>query len=160
MWFRFLDWLESNWLSTHLAFIPIGTWGATWLLVDITGAGSNWWAEWEALRNVGQAAPFGAATYGAFMLPLEAGVRVMFWAISQFVKDLKEMKRQEEEEQKIREQQREEELRIREQQRDEELLKQAEATGLITLAGNVQLRVTRVESPQEESSPDEADTRC
>ena len=161
--------------------------------MDITGAGSNWWAEWEALQNVGQAAPFGAATYGAFMLPLEAGVRVMFWAISQFVKDLKEMKRQEEEEQKIREQQREEELRIREQQReeelrireqqreeelrireqqrdeelrirerqrDEELLKQAEATGLITLAGNVQLRVTRVESPQEESSPDEADTRC
>ena len=149
MWFRFLDWLESNWLSTHLAFIPIGTWGATWLLVDITGAGSNWWAEWEALRNMGQAAPFGAATYGAFMLPLEAGVRVMFWAISQFVKDLKEIRRQ-----------REEELRRLERERDEELLKQAEATGVITLAGNVQLRVTRVVSSREESSDDAADARC
>ena len=98
---------------------------------------------------MGQAAPFGAATYGAFMLPLEAGVRVMFWAISQFVKDLKEIRRQ-----------REEELRRLERERDEELLKQAEATGVITLAGNVQLRVTRVVSSREESSDDAADARC
>ncbi len=101
---------------------------------------------------MGQAAPFGAATYGAFMLPLEAGVRVMFWAIGQFVKDIKEMREQE----RIREQQREEELRIRkqkrEEERDEELLKEAEATGVITLSGNVQFRVTRVASPQEEPS--------
>ena len=149
MWVRFLEWLGSNWLSHHLALIPIGTWGATWLLVDITGARSNWWAEWEALRNMGQAAPFGAATYGALILPLEAGIRVMFWAISQLVKDIKEMRRQ-----------REEELRLHKQQRDEELLKQAEATGVITLSGNVQLHVTRVVPSREESSPDAADTRC
>ena len=142
MWFRFLDWLGSNWLSHHLALIPIGTWGATWLLVDITGASSSWWTEWEALKNMGQVAPFGAATYGAFILPLEAGVRAMFWAISQFVKDLKEERK-----------------RIREQ-RDEELRKEAEATGVITLAGNVQLHVTRVVSSQDESSPDAADARC
>ena len=109
---------------------------------------------------MGQAAPFGAATYGAFILPLEAGLRAMFWAISQLVKDIQEMRRQWEEERRVREQQREEELRAREQQRDEELLKQAEATGTITLSGNVQLHVTRVVSPPEESSPDAADTRC
>ena len=142
MWFRFLDWLGSNWFSTHLAFIPIGTWGTTWLLVAITGASSNWWTEWEALQNMGQAAPFGAATYGAFMLPLEAGVRVMFWAIGQFVKDIKEERK-----------------RIREQ-RDEELRKEAEATGVITLSGNVQFHVTRGALSQEDSSTDAADRRC
>ena len=111
-------------------------------MVDITGARSDWWAEWQALQNMGQAAPFGAATYGAFILPLEAGMRLMFWAISQFVKEMK----------KIREQ--------HEQQRDEELLKQADATGTITLAGDVQLHVTRVVPSREESSHDAADTRC
>ena len=105
---------------------------------------------------MGQVAPFGAATYGAFILPLEAGIRVMFWAISQIVKDIKEMRRQREEERR----QREEELRAREQQRDEELLKQAETSGVITLSGNVQLHVTRVVPSPEESSPDAADTRC
>ena len=111
-------------------------------MVDITGASSNWWAEWVALQNMGQAAPFGAATYGAFILPLEAGLRAMFWAISQFAKDLK----------RIREQ--------HEQQRDEELLKQAEATGTITLSGDVQFHVTRVLPSREESSPDAVDTPC
>ena len=72
----------------------------------------------------------------------EAGMRLMFWAISQFVKEMK----------KIREQ--------HEQQRDEELLKQADATGTITLAGDVQLHVTRVVPSREESSHDAADTRC
>ena len=137
-----LEWLGNNWLGNHLAFIPIGTWVTTWLLVDITGAPSNWWVEWEALQNMGQAAPFGAATYGAFMLPMEAGVRVMFWAISQFIKDLKEERK-----------------RIREE-RDEELRKEAEATGVITLSGNVQFHVTRGASSQEESSPDAANEHC
>ena len=90
------------------------------------------------LADMGQAAPFGAATYGAFMLPLEAGVRFMFWAISQVLKERK---------------------RIREQ-RDEELRKEAETTGVITLAGNVQFYVTRGASSQEESSPDAANEHC
>ena len=76
------------------------------------------------------------------MLPLEAGVRVMFWAIGQFVKDIKEERK-----------------RIREQ-RDEELRKEAEATGVITLSGNVQFHVTRGALSQEESSPDAANEHC
>ena len=144
--------------------------------MDITGAPSNWWVEWEALRNMGQVAPFGAATYGAFILPPETGVRAVFWAIQQVVNDrvrwreegLKEGRKEGREEgrkegreegreegrkegrEEGREEGRKEGREEGREQRDEELIRQAEALGEIML-GNVRLRVVRDESSSEET---------
>ena len=112
-WSQLLGWFGRNWLSHHLAFIPIGTWGATWLLLDLTGAESDWWANWTALQNAGQVAPFGAAVYGAFILPLEIGVRTMFWAIQQALNR---------------------DAKIR-QDRDKELLETVRTKGVVVLDG-------------------------
>ena len=76
-------WLSDNWLSHHLTLIPLGTLATTWILLGITGAGFNWWSDPQSLLLAGQVAPFGAAIYGSLMLPLEIGVRTMFWAIQQ-----------------------------------------------------------------------------
>ena len=79
-------WLSDNWLSHHLTLIPLGTLATTWILLGITGAGFNWWSDPQSLLLAGQVAPFGAAIYGSLMLPLEIGVRFMFWAIQQVIK--------------------------------------------------------------------------
>ena len=79
-------WLSDNWLSHHLTLIPLGTLATTWILLGITGAGFNWWSDPQSLLLAGQVAPFGAAIYGSLMLPLEIGVRTMFWAIQQVIK--------------------------------------------------------------------------
>ena len=76
-------WLSENWLSHHLTLIPLGTLATTWILLGITGAGFNWWSDPQSLLLAGQVAPFGAAIYGSLILPIEIGVRTMFWAIQQ-----------------------------------------------------------------------------
>ena len=79
-------WLSGNWLSHHLTLIPLGTLATTWILLGITEAGSNWWSDPQSLLLAGQVAPFGAAIYGSLILPIEIGVRTMFWAIQQVLK--------------------------------------------------------------------------
>ena len=79
-------WLRENWLSHHLALLPLGTLATTWILLCITGAGSNWWSDPQSLLLAGQVAPFGAAIYGSLILPIEILVRTMFWAIQQVLK--------------------------------------------------------------------------
>ena len=80
-------WVSRNWLSYHLAIVPIGTVVATTLLLLSTGSQWQWWSSERDLILAGQVAPFGAAVYGAAMFLVERISR-MFWAWAQRDKDI------------------------------------------------------------------------
>ena len=80
-------WVSRNWLSYHLAIVPIGTVVATTLLLLSTGSKWQWWSSGQDLILAGQVAPFGAAVYGAVVFLVE-GISRMFWALTQRNKDI------------------------------------------------------------------------
>lgn len=122
-------WVSDNWLSYHLAVVPIGTLLATTLLLLLTGSEWQWWGNQANLMLAGQLAPFGAAVYGTAMFLAERVGR-MFWALAQRKRDIEKGR------QEGRQEGREE--------REQELIRQLNATGQVVL-GNVRLRV---ESPE------------
>ena len=122
-------WVSSNWLSYHLAVVPIGTVATTTLLLFLVGSEWHWWSGGTDLLLSGQIAPFGAAVYGAAMFLAERIFR-MFWALAQRKRDIEKGL------QKGREEGREEGR----EQLEQELIRQANATGEVIL-GNVRLRV-------------------
>ena len=63
--------VSNNWFSYHLAIVPIGTVGVTWLLLFVTGDMWHWWSREEDLVMAGQVAPFAAAVYGMFIFLAE-----------------------------------------------------------------------------------------
>jgi len=139
---RLFEWLCNNWLGHHLALIPLGTLLTAWLLLGAVGGGWSWWSSASTLAAIGQAAPFAAAVYGAAVLPIEAGVRLMFWAISEVLKERKRwqdaLAAAQAEAAKAREEQESTRAEGREEgreSRDEELRKQAEETGEIMVNG-------------------------
>ena len=80
-------WVSRNWLTYHLALVPIGTVAATTLLLFSTGSQWQWWTSEQDLVLAGQVAPFGVAVYGAAMFLVEEAGR-MFWALTQRDKDI------------------------------------------------------------------------
>ena len=76
-------WLSENSLNRHLATLPLGVLFTTWVLLCITGEGTRWWSEREALTTAGQAVPFGAVLYSSSVVLLDGGVKVVFYAMAQ-----------------------------------------------------------------------------
>ena len=91
-----MNWLRENWLQLHLAFVPIGTLAATWLLWISGGDGWQWWNNRADMEQMGQMAPLGAAVYGSLILVIEGVVR-MFWALSRILDDIEKRRQQRQE---------------------------------------------------------------
>ena len=71
-------WISYNWLSYHLAFAPIGTVTATWLLLGFAAGNWEWWRSQDHLIVAGQVAPFGAVVYGTSAFLVERVGRLVW----------------------------------------------------------------------------------
>ena len=88
VWSRFGEWQSGNSLYRHIAFAPVGTLGATTVLLGLSGAGWTWWSPATDLVRAGQVIPLGTFVYGTAAVFVDGGVRVIFYALAQRQKEI------------------------------------------------------------------------
>ena len=80
------EWQERRWLRRHAIAAPFGIFAATVLLA----ARSGQWAGWESLELAATLVDLGAVLYAMAAVLFERGVRMVFWALEERKKMIKD----------------------------------------------------------------------
>ena len=80
------EWRERQWLRRHAVAAPFGVFAATALLVIRSGQ----WAGWGSLELAANLVELGAVLYGMAAVLVEGGIRMVFWALEERKRMIKE----------------------------------------------------------------------
>ena len=80
------EWRERQWLRRHAIAAPFGVFAATALLVIRSGQ----WAGWGSLELAANLVELGAVLYGMVAVLVEGGIRMVFWALEERKRMIKE----------------------------------------------------------------------
>ena len=80
------EWREKQWLRRHAIFAPFGVFAATALLVIRSGQ----WTGWGSLELAANLVELGAVLYGMAAVLAEGGIRMVFWALEERKRMIKE----------------------------------------------------------------------
>ena len=80
------EWRERQWLRRHAIAAPFGVFAATALLVIRSGQ----WAGWGSLELAANLVELGAVLYGMAAVLVEGGIRMVFWALEERKRMIKE----------------------------------------------------------------------
>ena len=86
------DSITQHWQRTHASIAPFGTAIST-LLLSIY-AGERLWQFWDTWRELAHMASLGVIIYGMFIILLEGGTWLVFWALNERAKRLQRRKTQ------------------------------------------------------------------
>ena len=80
------EWRERQWLRRHAIAAPFGVFAATALLVIRSGQ----WSGWGSLELAANLVELGAVLYGMAAVLVEGGIRMVFWALEERKRMIKE----------------------------------------------------------------------
>ncbi len=80
------EWRERQWLRRHAIAAPFGVFATTALLVIRSGQ----WAGWGSLELAANLVELGAVLYGMAAVLVEGGIRMVFWALEERKRMIKE----------------------------------------------------------------------
>ena len=80
------EWRERQWLRRHAIVAPFGVFAATALLVIRSGQ----WGGWGSLELAANLVELGAVLYGMAAVLVEGGIRMVFWALEERKRMIKE----------------------------------------------------------------------